>query len=53
MRVVGDDGTLNDFTLSGSNWVAPPGIHDTLTQVGDEWRLTRKNASYRHFDEDG
>jgi hypothetical protein len=53
ITVIAEDGTRGVFTLNGSNWDAPPGVHDVLTQEGSEWRLTHKNQTFHEFDSAG
>jgi len=48
------DGLAIPFTLSGSNYVAPAGIFDTLVKNGDgTWKVTRKDQSVYNFNAAG
>ncbi len=48
-----DDGTRNEFTKSGDEWVAPVGVFDVLDETTNGWKLTRTDQSYREFTDFG
>ncbi len=53
--VVEDDGSRNVFSNGSGEYVAPPGVYDSLAYdyMSDEWTLTRKDQTKRIFDGDG
>ncbi len=48
-----DDGTRNEFTKSGDEWVASVGVFDVLDETTNGWKLTRSDQSYREFTDFG
>ncbi len=53
--VVEDNGTRNVFQLNSGEYIAPPGVYDSLERnaLSGQWTLTRKGLSKRIFDDDG